>query len=128
MITLSFGYKKPEAGDRGAPLFLALETNIQRLNDHTHDGINSSPLPAQSVLGVLQSLPSTNWVTYVGAPPGFYRQLVTVAPGFLYDNVQIGIRLSSGDSIYPTVEKISNSQYYIYTNDNTLNLVAIYGG
>ena len=40
-ITLSNGYIKPEDGDTGAVWFDALEDNIQRVNDHNHDGSNS---------------------------------------------------------------------------------------
>lgn len=127
MLTLSYGYKKPQTGDRGSTLFAALELNIQKVNDHTHNGLDSAPLPAQSVLGVLQTILSTNWVTY-GGPAGFYRQQITMPAGFSYDSVQIGFRLPSGHQIFPTVEKVSATQYLIYTNDNTTNFVAIYGG
>jgi len=126
MLTLSYGYKKPETGDRGATFFTAMENNIQRLNDHTHNGTDSAPLPAQSILGVTQTILATNWVSF-GAT-GHYRQMVTIPAGFLYDSVQIGMRLSNGNMLFPTIEKISNTQYYIYTIDNTQNYTAIYGG
>lgn len=127
MLTLSYGYKKPQSGDRGATLFTALQDNIQRLNDHTHNGSDSAPLPAQSIMGVSQSILAANWVTY-GGPTGFYRQQVTLPAGFDYDEVGISFRLASGDYIFPTVEKVSDTQYYIYTNNNTLDFQAIYGG
>lgn len=128
MITLSYGYKKPQNGDRGAAgFFTPMEDNIQRLNDHTHDGTNSAPLPAQSILGVAQNILAVNWVTY-GGPTGFYRQLVTVPPGFDYDKVFISFRTTAGHYIFPSVEKVSTTQYYVYITDNTLSLVAVYGG
>lgn len=127
MLTLSYGYKKPQTGDRGASFFTAMEGNIQRLNDHTHNGTNSAPLPAQSIAGIAQDILAVNWVTY-GGPTGFYRQQVTVPAGFDYDEVGISFRLSTGELIYPTVERVSDTQYYVYTNDNTLDYVAVYGG
>lgn len=127
MITLSYGYKKPQTGDRGSSFFTAMEQNIQRLNDHTHNGTDSAPLPAQSITGIPQAILAVNWVTY-GGPTGFYRQQVTVPAGFDYDEVGISFRLSTGEIIYPTVERVSDTQYYIYTNDNTLAYVAVYGG
>jgi len=127
-ITLSYGYVKPVTGDRGSTAFFTpMENNIQRINDHTHNGTDSAPLPAQSIVGVPQNILAVNWVSY-GGPTGFYRQLVTLAPGFSYDTVQIQFRLSSGHYIYPTIEKVSATQYYIYTIDNTLDLIAVYGG
>ena len=44
MITLSNGYQLPEDGDRGNVFWDGLEGNIQRLNDHKHDGADSEKL------------------------------------------------------------------------------------
>ncbi len=126
MVTLSYGYKKPASGDRGASFFTGMEDNIQRLNDHTHDGTNSAPLPAQSISGVPQSILAINWVA--NGPTGFYRQLVTVPIGFDFDEVHISMRLSTGEYVYPDIERVSDTQYYVYTLDNTLGYVAVYGG
>lgn len=126
--TLSYGYVKPVSGDRGTTAFYTpMENNIQRLNDHTHNGTNSAPLSSQAITGVTQAISAASWVTY-GGPTGFYRQLITVSAGFLFDTVQIQFRLSTGDYIYPTIEKVSATQFYIYITDNTLNLTALYGG
>lgn len=127
MLTLSYGYKLPEAGDRGTLFYDAMEGNITRFNGHTHNGTDSPPLTAQSISGVTQAISSASWATY-GGPIGFYRQLVTVPAGFDYDIVGISFRLSTGELIFPTVERVSDTQYYVYTNDNTLNYVAVYGG
>lgn len=129
MLTLSYGYKKPQTGDRGSSLFTALEQNIQRLNDHTHNGTDSAPLPAQSIVGVLQSISSAGWATYGGAPTGFVRQQVTVPAGFDYDTVQISFRTGAGQcETMLTTERISDTQYYLYCNDSTLDVTAVYGG
>jgi len=126
MQTLSYGYKKPQTGDKGSPLFVALEDNIQRVNDHTHNGTDSSLLTAQSIAGVTQTISAGSWVSF--GPTGHYRQLVTVPAGFDYDVVQIGFRLANGNVVLPTVERVSDTQYYVYTTDNSLGFVAIYGG
>ena len=126
MIVLSYGYQKPETGDKGDPLFQALEENIQRLNDHSHDGIDSSALTAQSIVGISDTISSANWVAY--GPTGHYRQLVTVIAGFNFDTVGMSFRLTTGEMIYPTVEKFAATQYYIYTTDNTQDILVVYGG
>lgn len=126
MQTLSYGYLKPESGDRGAALFTALEDNIERVNDHTHNGTDSAPLTAQSIVGITQSILAGSWVAF-GAT-GHYRQLVTLPAGFDFDLVQIGFRTTAGAVILPTVERVSDTQYYVYTIDNTIGYTAIYGG
>lgn len=124
---LTYGQKIPEAGDRGVPLFQDLEDNFTRLDSHNHDGVNSPLLTAQSLAGISQTILAANWVTY-GGPIGHYRQLVTMAPGFLFNTTKIGFRTTAGQYIYPTVERVSNTTYYLYTIDNTSDVIAIYGG
>lgn len=126
MQTLSYGYQKPQTGDKGTPLFTALEQNIQRVNDHNHDGVNSPPLTAQSIQGIQDTILAANWVAF--GPTGHYRQLVTMIAGFNYDTCFMSFRLSSGDYVTPTVEKFSGTQYYVYTTDNTLDFKVTYGG
>ena len=126
MLTLSFGYKKPETGDKGTPLFDALELDIQKLNDHSHDGVNSTPLTAQSIQGIQDTILSANWVAF--GPTGHYRQLVTMIAGFSFDTMFMSFRLPSGDYITPTVEKFSATQFYVYTTDNTTDFKVTYGG
>jgi hypothetical protein len=126
MITLPYGYVLPETGDAGTALFEALEDNITRLDGHTHNGTDSPSLPAQSIIGVTQTITSAGW-SATGAA-GHYRQSVTVPAGFDFDNVQISVRTTAGAYIMPTIERISDTQFYIYTTNNTINFVAVYGG
>lgn len=125
MQTLTYGLKKPETGDQGATLFTALEANITQLDAHTHDGVTSPALTAQSIVAVTASI-SASWSA--SGATGHYRQLITLPAGFSFDTVQIGFRTSSGAEVYPTVEKVSATQYYVYSTDNTLTLTAQYGG
>lgn len=124
MLTLSYGFKKPETNDKGPVVFPAMEDNIDQINDHNHDGANSSKLLATAIESSIQTILSANWVS-VGA--GQYRQLVTVPAGFDFDTVQIGFRLPSGHYLLPTVERVSDTTYYVYTNDNSTNYIAVYG-
>lgn len=126
-ITLTYGQKIPEPNDRGAPLFQDLEDNFTRLDSHSHDGVDSPLLTAQAFVGVSETILAAGWATY-GGPTGHYRQLVTMASGFLFNTTKIGFRTTSGQYIYPTVERVSNTTYYIYTIDNTQDVVAVYGG
>lgn len=61
-------------------------------------------------------------------PTGHYKQTVTLPAGFDYDTVDIKFRLADGTIIFPTVEKVSDTQYTIYTIDSSLAFTAVHGG
>lgn len=127
MLTLSYGYLKPENGDLGSAWFPALAGDIVQLNNHTHDGIGSAILTAQSIVGISDTILAANWVATSG---GTYRQAVTTPANVSFSSYGKSFEIANGASIghviYPSVEKISATQYYVYTNDNTLNLTVLY--
>jgi hypothetical protein len=126
-ITLPYGTKIAETGDRGAPLFDLMDENFTKQDSHNHDGVNSPLLTAQAFVGVPQTILAANWVSY-GGPVGHYRQLVTVMPGFLFDTTKIAFRTTAGAYIYPTVERVTGTTYYVYSTNNSIDFTAVYGG
>lgn len=122
METLSYGFKKPSAGDSGGVFFPALELNIQKLNDHTHDGLNTSKIQSTSISLVSAELLKTGWVAYNNG----WRMEVDMPVGKLYNNSFILFRDKNGHQLFLDVEKISDAKYYVYCNDNTLDLTALY--
>jgi hypothetical protein len=127
MQTLSYGFQLPDSGDKGAALFAGLAENIQLLNDHNHDGENSALLSSAAIQAGVQSLSSADWASYGGAPVGHYRQLVTCAAGFLFDTSIISVRTPAGALVTPTIERVTNTTFYIYTTDNTIGFNLVYG-
>lgn len=127
MQTLTYGYELPETNDKGSVFFPALENNITQLNDHDHDGSNSARLTAQSITGVSQTITSGSWSATSG---GTYRQLVTMPPGTTFDDYGIVFRLASGGSsghqVNLSVEKVSASTFYVYINDNSVDVKILY--
>lgn len=121
--TLSYGYVKPATGDSGTTLFGYLEDNIQQLNDHTHNGVNSAKLTAASVTAVTQSVLAASWSA---TSQGNYRQLVTLPGSLDYDEINILMKNSSGHIVFPTIEKVSDTTFYVYTNDNATAFTAVY--
>ncbi len=118
--TLSHGYKKPANPDTGDTFFQQLADDIQLMNDHIHDGNLGTILTS-----VTASIASGSWVAApIGG--GLYRQAVTMPTGYSYDSAIIQWQLSSGEVIYPTIERISSSSYYIYINDSSLTVTALY--
>jgi hypothetical protein len=121
--TLSYGFVKPQNGDKGSTFFPALADNVQKTNDHTHNGTDSAKLSGPVSANVAtQSVPSGSWADQGN---GTYRQLVTLS-SLQYDNINISFKTSAGHQVYPTVEKVSATTYYVYTNDNTLTYTAVY--
>lgn len=129
MVTLTFGFKQPQTGDKGSVWFPALEDVIEQLNDHDHDGTNSSRLSAGSaVINVTQSISSGPW-SAVSGQDGTYRQLVTVPAGIQsLDECVVTFKDSSTKDVYfLTYERQSSTTYYVYINDNSKSLIANYG-
>lgn len=128
MLTLSYGYKKPQTGDKGSIFWTALEDNIQRLNDHTHNGVNSAPIPVTSISKGTATISSAGWVSQGG---GVYRQEITMPAGYTYAGYQIMFQITGGThagaTVYPRVELGSSAnKYYVYSNDNSIGLTALY--
>lgn len=127
--TLSYGFVKPTTGETGAVFFPILEDNIQKTNDHNHNGTNSARLTAIAMAAVTQAISSASW-SHQGA--GTYRQTVSIpaslqAVGGTYDDYNIQMRdSSSGNILYLTIEKVSSTSYYVYINDNSISLTAVY--
>lgn len=117
---LSYGYKLPADPDTGDVWFPALAFDITRLNSHSHNGTDSAPLSSTT-----QSILAAAWVAApIGG--GLYRQLVTLPGTLQYDTIEMWFKLSSGEYVYPSVERASANTYYIYTNNNTLQYTASY--
>lgn len=120
MQTLSYGIQKPQNSDTGDVFFPALAANAQIQNDHNHDGVTSAPLASQS-----QSVLHANW-TAAPIGGGVYLQLLTVPTGLSFDTCQVWFKLSTGQYVYPSVERVSSSTFNVFINDNSLDLTAYY--
>lgn len=115
-IVLSNGYRNPEDGDLN--FYANLNDNIERLNGHDHDGLNSEILVVTT-----QVVNSGSW----GSPTnGIYSQTLTLPGGLLYDNVSIQARLSTGEVVYALIERGSSTEYIISTNDNSLAYAVVF--
>src|SRR5690348_3657565 len=95
MLTLTYGFKKPETNDKGNQFFPALELNAQLTNDHSHNGTDSALLPTVSLVKSTQSIASGSWSATSG---GRYRQEVTLPAGFTFANTQMSFVITGGGS------------------------------
>jgi hypothetical protein len=114
MQTLSYGYVLPNTGDFGVDWFPALEANITRLNSHSHDGVNSSPLSSKAIVPERATLLQAAF-TNIG--PGVERTLVSLPSGMTVDNTTVVVKdLITKETIHLRMEKFSLSQVYLFTN------------
>ncbi len=128
-VTLSYGYIKPITGDTGATFWSNLEADITQLNSHSHNGIDSAILSSTSITPVADttSIVAVNWVL---VSLGTYRMAVTTPPSISFDSYGLSFQITNGTDVgarvFPTVVKISATSYYVYTNDNTVNMTVLY--
>jgi hypothetical protein len=127
MQTLSYGYELPENGDRGSVWFPSLANNITQLNGHTHDGVDSAQLNVSAITKFSQTIDAGDWVIVAD---GTYRQEVTMPANVNMSDFQMRFEIEGGagdnDIIFPSIEHSAANKYYVYINDNTLNLRALY--
>ncbi len=113
-----------QTGDKGSVFFPALENDIQQLNDHTHNGLNSAKIPSSSVTTSTQNVAAAGWAS---VSDGRYRQSVTLAGGLLYDEKVITFKDQTTKAVLILgIEKVSATAFYVYSNNNTLDLTVCY--
>lgn len=122
-VTLSYGFRKPQDGDKGSTFWDDLENDIQQTNDHSHNGTNSAKLIASATESIVNDVFAANW-----AVNGYtYRQTLTVPSGVSFDKMNVIFRgATNGRQAFLQTEKLSATQYYVYCNDNTKSFKAVY--
>lgn len=119
MVTLSYGFKKPQTQDEGSVVFPALETNWQLVNDHNHNGTNSAVIASGYIDLTTVSVPAAGWVLVAG---GHYYQNVTLPLAIQYDDAIVSFKNAAGDQVFPSVSKASATQMRVDFDDNTATL------
>lgn len=122
MIVLSNGYQLPEDGDLGDVWFPALEANIQRLNDHSHNGVDSEKLSATSIEAESINIASGAF-SLVGSE---YTTQITLPALMTVDTASIEFRdATTREQVYVRFERFSVTQINIFAN-TPLNLIAVF--
>jgi hypothetical protein len=124
--TLSFGYIKNQTGDKGSVFWPDLEFNIQRVNDHTHNGVNSAKLGNASIDPSTQQVLPAAWVAVVDQT-GTWKQTVTVPAGVDLNKHYPRFKdVASGNLVFLTVKILTDATYEVEINDNTIELQVAY--
>ena len=99
MRTLDYGRKLPEDTDPGELWFPAFEYNIQRDDEHDHDGDNSPRLTSvTSSLPSTQDILSADWVSLGGGTGLYYQDVVLPIINTIqlqFDDLSMEFRLTS---------------------------------
>mgnify|MGYP003650924086 CR=1 FL=1 len=123
MQTLSNGYLLPDTGDRGSAWFPAIESNIQRLNDHNHNGSNSEKLNSESTASLTDQILPASWAVQ---PSGLYRATVSMPGSLEFDTKIIQLR-TNNKPLHGDMQKVTSNSFYVFVNDNSLTVEVIYG-
>lgn len=122
MIVLSNGYQLPEDGDLGDVWFPALEHNIQRLNDHTHNGVDSEKLQTSSIEAISTTIDSGDF-SLVGDE---YEYTLTLPALVQVDTSHISFRdATTREPIYLRFEIVSVTQIKVFSNAPVSVIVVI---
>ena len=129
MLTLTKGFFKPQTGDKGSVWFPAMETNMQKLNDHVHNGTDSQKLTSIALDAAVQTVTSAGWNTPVS---GVYEQTVDITAAFpsgiSYDTHTLVIRVNDADAevVYLKTKRITATSFKMYSNDASLAVKILY--
>jgi hypothetical protein len=122
MLTLTYGRKRPDNGDKGAIWFPALYYNITRDDAHDHDGVDSASLSSANLARSQQTLLAANWVAQGN---GLHKQTVTVPSGYSFDTAQMRFTIASGTEsgaiTHPTAKRLTAATYDVFTNDSSVD-------
>lgn len=125
--TLSNGFVKPDNDDPGSVWMPDVADNVQRTNDHNHDGVNSNTISPASISKFTTAILSGAW-TPVGGQLGTFTQTVTV-PAQISEINDFEVKFyitSTGAVILPSWERATAGSFTVTVNDTSLDLTAVY--
>lgn len=119
---LSYGFLLPVTGDKGSVWFPALETNIQKLALHNHDGTTAAKINTTDITAAKQTILAA-WSDPVN---GVYSQILDVPNNASYADVFIMIKNTAGEQLFLDVKPVSGQpkKFKVFSNDNTLTATA----
>ena len=129
--TLTYGRKKPIQGEKGEPVFEALEDNIDLNDAHTHNGTDSAKLVPATFTPETADVASGSWA----ADGTKYKQTLTIPAAYssasrTMNDIAMAVYEYDGADviaqIYPTIERVSDTTFDIYSPVNTKEYRIVY--
>lgn len=124
METKPYGLKKPQSGDKGQAVFDALEFDIDHLDAHTHNGVDSAKINTSSLTKITTPILAAGWTD---ENEGVYSQLVAITGGMQFDTTTISFRdTDTGAGTYLHYVKVTDTSFRVYCNDPSKNITIVY--
>jgi len=133
--TINFGtgsYEVPDTLDQGDALFTILDDIFARLINHSHTGVDSKSITLNISKDVTDFIKDTHivWNAHLSGTTsyGMFKATMTLPSGATYEGnirryfYQDSVLLGNWKEFYPTTEKIDATTYYLFSNDNNLNI------
>lgn len=114
----------PEDTDVGNEVFDVLEQFMERLATHSHAGADSQKISLNIEKDITVFTVGVD-LSWNNEGNDVYKAQLTVPVAGTFDGNIRRFYFNDGTTwreFFPDVEKIDNSNYYIYSNDNTINV------
>jgi hypothetical protein len=138
MQTTAYGYLNPDQGDlsKGTNGWMAaVNFDIDRLNGHTHNGVDSPLLNFGSIAAQTVVAPLASWIASTGGtglPASGYMQTVTV-PAAISEinnfNVKFLINTAGATQYQPLnlfYARLTGTTFNLYSNSNTIDVLCVF--
>lgn len=123
VYTTGMKLEYPQTGDKGDVFFPILERDIEKINNHTHNGLNAAKISTTDIIKATVAIPSTSWTAQVN---GVWSQEVLIPNDANYADVYIMIKSAAGDQLFLDVKPVDGNtkKFKVFSNDNGLNATA----
>lgn len=125
-------YIIPTDDDTGNSVFADLEVMFERLATHSHTGADSASI-SLNFTKIAENYIRGAALTWISIGDGLFRAVVNIDdPTPTYDaNLRTLFYRSTATGFLwevfaPRTEKITDSSYYVYSNDNQIDLRTVY--
>lgn len=120
-------YEIPDPKEAGNSVFDKLEEFMDRMATHTHSGADSNSITLNISKGVQELVNTIDFVWDLVSADKYRASVPTAVGANFDDNVRTYYYRDGAEpkEFHPTIEKIDNSNYYIYSNDNTIDLKVV---
>lgn len=130
MRTTTYGYRVPETGDPAKGIggwYESVEFDVDRVDSHNHDGINSRLLSSTAIPTETVSVLAAGWV----ADGPAYKQTVTM-PAAVSDINDFSVRFyhtapvaEVGKNAQLAWKRVTATTVEVYCSDNTAEFVMV---
>ncbi len=123
-------YQKPSPKDQGSDVYDTLEIYMERMANHTHSGSDSQQI-SLNFTKEFQDLTVGVDLTWTDLGDSNYRATIAIPAVATYDgNLRQFLYKPNAGGNYkefkPSVEKIDDNNFYVFANDNTIDLRIVY--